>query len=156
MVTEKEFNHLWEILNEVPDPEIPVISLVELGVVRKIVEYPDSQTVEVIITPTYTGCPAKKLFEDLIREKLAEKGYNKVNIISQLHPVWTTDWLSEETKSKLLAEGISPPTIGNKIIVCPRCQSTNTKMISAFGSTPCQAIYSCNECSEPFNYFKCY
>lgn len=156
MVTEKEFNHLWEILNEVPDPEIPVISLVELGVVRKIVEYPDSQTVEVIITPTYTGCPAKKLFEDLIREKLAEKGYNKVNIISQLHPVWTTDWLSEETKSKLLAEGISPPTIGNKIIVCPRCKSTNTKMISAFGSTPCQAMYSCNECSEPFNYFKCY
>ena len=156
MVTEKEFNHLWEILNEVPDPEILVISLVELGVVRKIVEYPDSQTVEVIITPTYTGCPAKKLFEDLIREKLAEKGYNKVNIISQLHPVWTTDWLSEETKSKLLAEGISPPTIGNKIIVCPRCKSTNTKMISAFGSTPCQAMYSCNECSEPFNYFKCY
>lgn len=156
MVTEKEFNHLWEILNEVPDPEIPVISLVELGVVRKIVEYPDSQTVEVIITPTYTGCPAKKLFEDLIREKLAEKGYSKVNIISQLHPVWTTDWLSEETKSKLLAEGISPPTIGNKIIVCPRCKSTNTKMISAFGSTPCQAMYSCNECSEPFNYFKCY
>ncbi|MBK7130894.1 MAG: phenylacetate-CoA oxygenase subunit PaaJ [Crocinitomicaceae bacterium] len=156
MVTEKEFNHLWEILNEVPDPEIPVISLVELGVIRKIVEYPDSQTVEVIITPTYTGCPAKKLFEDLIREKLAENGYNKVNIISQLHPVWTTDWLSDETKSKLLAEGISPPTIGNKIVMCPRCKSTNTKMISAFGSTPCQAMYSCNECSEPFNYFKCY
>lgn len=156
MVIDTAYSHLWEVLNEVPDPEIPVISLVELGVIRKIEESPDDGLITVTITPTYTGCPAKKLFEDLILEKLAEKGYNNVKIISQLSPVWTTDWLSDETKQKLMDEGISPPTIGDKIITCPNCKSTDTKMISAFGSTPCQSLYSCKQCLEPFNYFKCY
>ena len=156
MVIHKEFHHLWEILNTVPDPEIPVISLVELGVIRKIEERPDQDKVIITITPTYIGCPAKKLFEDLIREKLKEHGYNNVEIVNQISPVWSTDWLSEATKEKLLKEGISPPTIGDKIVICPHCKSSDTKVISPFGSTPCQALYSCNTCSEPFNYFKCY
>lgn len=156
MVIQKEYAHLWELLSEVPDPEIPVINLVELSVVRKIEEDPERDLIRVTITPTYTGCPAKKLFNDLIIEKLKSKGYENVEIISQLHPVWTTDWLSDETKAKLLKEGISPPTLDNKIIVCPHCKSQNTKVISDFGSTPCQALYSCNDCLEPFNYFKCH
>ena len=145
---------IWDILKEVPDPEIPAINLVELGVIRSVKKLDD--TIHIIITPTYTGCPAKKLFDDLIREKLSEYGYNKVSIVSKLNPAWTTDWLSDATKEKLLEEGISPPTIGDKEIVCPLCKSTNTKMLSQFGSTACQSLYSCNDCAEPFNYFKCY
>jgi len=155
-VLDKNENHLWELLSEVPDPEIPVINLVELGVVRKIEEISDSAKVIVTVTPTYTGCPAKKLFNDLITEKLNDNGYNDVEIITQLHPVWNTDWLSDETKAKMMKDGISPPNDDNKVITCPQCKSTNTKMISQFGSTACQSLYSCNECKEPFNYFKCH
>ncbi|MEX1001194.1 MAG: 1,2-phenylacetyl-CoA epoxidase subunit PaaD [Crocinitomicaceae bacterium] len=144
---------LWEYLREVPDPEIPAINLVELGVVRDIEKVGDK--VVVTITPTYTGCPAKKLFNDLIIEKLQEKGIEKVEIVSQLFPAWNTDWLSEETRQKLLDEGISPPTIGNKIVICPHCRLENTKLLSEFGSTPCQAMYTCQDCLETFNYFKC-
>ena len=156
MSTKTENMQLWSILKEVPDPEIPVINLVELGVIRSVALDSPTNTVSIIITPTYTGCPAKKLFEDLIHEKMAEKGFQKVVIKTQLNPAWTTDWLSEDTKKKLLVEGISPPTIGDRTIVCPNCGSANTKMISRFGSTPCQSLYSCNDCLEPFNYFKCH
>lgn len=152
----KDHPHLWELLAEVPDPEIPVINLVELGVVRKIEINADSDRITVTVTPTYTGCPAKKLFNDLIIEKLNEHGYKDVEIISQLHPVWNTDWLSEETKAKMMKDGISPPSDDNKVITCPQCKSTNTKPISEFGSTPCQSLYSCNDCKEPFSYFKCH
>jgi len=154
MVKNIDKDKIWEILKEVPDPEIPVINLVELGVVRG-VDY-DNDKLIITITPTYTGCPAKKLFEDLIVEKLKEKGFENFEVITKNFPVWTTDFLSDETKDKLLKEGISPPTAGDKIIVCPHCKSTNTKMISQFGSTPCQSLYACNECKEPFNYFKCH
>lgn len=156
IVDEIEHGNLWTLLKEVPDPEIPAINLVELGVVRKIEQDEISNEICITITPTYTGCPAKKLFEDLIREKLAENGYHNVKIISKLNPAWTTDWLSEETKTKLLNEGISPPSLNDRIITCPNCQSTNTQMLSQFGSTPCQSLYSCNNCKEPFNYFKCH
>jgi ring-1,2-phenylacetyl-CoA epoxidase subunit PaaD len=161
MVIQQQTGHsplearLWEILTEIPDPEIPVINLVELGVIRKVEEKTDSKIV-VTITPTYTGCPAKKLFNDLIIEKLNAYGYKNIEIISQLHPVWTTDWLSDNSKAKLLKEGISPPTLGDKTIQCPHCKSTDTKMISPFGSTPCQSMHTCNNCLEPFNYFKCH
>lgn len=151
----KENQHLWDILSEVPDPEIPVINLVELGVIRNVQEEKDGK-IHVTITPTYTGCPAKKLFEDLIKEKLIEKGYLKFEITTTLSPAWNTDWLSEATKAKMMAEGISPPSADNKIITCPLCKSTDTKIISQFGSTPCQSLYSCNDCLEPFNYFKCH
>ncbi len=145
---------IWSILERVPDPEIPVINLVELGVIREVEREDDQLTIT--ITPTYTGCPAKKLFEDLIRETLAEHGYKHVTIQSKLNPAWTTDWLSEATKTKLTNEGISPPTIGDRIVMCPRCKSLNTKMVSQFGSTPCQSLYTCTDCLEPFNYFKCH
>lgn len=150
-----ENSDIWEILKQVPDPEIPAINLVELGVVRAI-EKLENEQLKITITPTYTGCPAKKLFEDLIIEELAKHGFSDVEIISKLNPAWTTDWLSDQTKEKLLKEGISPPTIGDRIIMCPICQSTDTKLLSQFGSTPCQSLYSCNDCKEPFNYFKCH
>jgi ring-1,2-phenylacetyl-CoA epoxidase subunit PaaD len=149
----KEIKHLWELMEQVPDPEIPIINLVELGVIREIHQNEDKVTI--VITPTYTGCPAKKLFEDLIREKLAENNFNNIEIVTKIHPVWTTDWMSEETKAKLLKDGISPPTVGDKEIVCPQCKSVNTKEVSKFGSVACQSFYTCNECKEPFNYFKC-
>jgi ring-1,2-phenylacetyl-CoA epoxidase subunit PaaD len=149
------YAEIWDLLREVPDPEIPAINLVELGVIRS-VKKDENDGVHIIITPTYTGCPAKKLFDDLIREKLSEYGYHKVSIISKLNPAWTTDWLSDETKEKMLNEGISPPTIGDKVVTCPVCKSTDTKMLSQFGSTACQSLYTCNSCLEPFNYFKCY
>lgn len=151
-----EHSDIWEILERVPDPEIPAINLVELGVVRAVERVEDSDKLIITITPTYTGCPAKKLFEDLILEELAKNGYTDVEIISKLNPAWTTDWLSDETKEKMMREGISPPTVGDRVIPCPVCKSTNTKMISQFGSTPCQSLYSCNDCLEPFNYFKCH
>jgi ring-1,2-phenylacetyl-CoA epoxidase subunit PaaD len=145
----------WDFLTEVPDPEIPVINLVELGVVRN-VELGENGKIIVTVTPTYTGCPAKKLFNDLIIEKLEEKGHTNVEIITQLHPVWNTDWLSKETKSKMMKDGISPPNDDNKVITCPHCKSTNTSVVSEFGTTPCQSLYKCVDCLEPFNYFKCH
>ena len=155
MVTQELNSDLWKLLEEIPDPEIPIINLVELGVVRK-VEREDPDKVIVTVTPTYTGCPAKKLFNDLILEKLRDNGFDNVEIITQIHPVWTTDWLSEETKAKLLKDGISPPTLNDSVIVCPHCKSENTSEVSRHGSTPCQAMYKCNDCLEPFNYFKCH
>lgn len=142
-------------MEQVPDPEIPIINLVELGVVRDILIDPTTKKISITITPTYTGCPAKQLFNDLIKEKLAENGIVNFEIIEKIHPAWTTDWLSEETKAKLLKDGISPPSAGDKIVICPHCKSENTKVISPFGSTACQSLYTCNDCKEPFNYFKC-
>lgn len=150
----KDNQHLWDLLSEIPDPEIPVINLVELGVVREVEDKGD--VIVVTVTPTYTGCPAKKLFNDLIIEKLNSNGFENVEIITVLSPAWNTDWLSEETKAKMMEEGISPPTDDNKVITCPHCKSQNTKVISQFGSTPCQSLYSCKDCLEPFNYFKCH
>ncbi|UKN03113.1 phenylacetate-CoA oxygenase subunit PaaJ [Paracrocinitomix mangrovi] len=157
MVAEKINNdteHLWDLLRQVPDPEIPVINLVELGVVREIEQI--GNLIKVTVTPTYTGCPAKKFFNDLITEKLNDNGYENVEIKTVLSPAWSTDWLSEETKAKMMKEGISPPTLDNSVVTCPNCQSTNTKIISKYGSTPCQSLYSCEDCKEPFNYFKCH
>lgn len=150
----KEHQEIWNYLSEVPDPEIPIINLVELGVIRNVEK--QNEALIITITPTYTGCPAKKLFEDLIREKLIEKGFEDITINTVLSPAWNTDWLSEATKAKMMAEGISPPTDDNKVVVCPKCKSENTKMLSQFGSTPCQSFHSCNDCLEPFNYFKCH
>ncbi len=155
VVQSENIGKLWALMEEVPDPEIPIISLVELGVIREII-LTEKEELKIIITPTYTGCPAKKLFEDLIREKLIENQYTNFVIESRNYPVWTTDWLSEATRKKLLNDGISPPTLNDKDIICPNCQSMNTKLISQFGSTPCQSLYGCSDCKEPFNYFKCH
>lgn len=154
MVSTAQTEHILELLRQVPDPEIPTVNLVELGVVRGVEE--TEGRLKVIITPTYTGCPAKQLFVDLIHEQLIAGGYPDVTIETRLYPVWTTDWLSDETKAKLLQTGISPPVAGNAPVVCPHCGGKQTKPISRFGSTPCQALYTCDNCLEPFSYFKCH
>lgn len=160
MVTEKE---IWRFLEEVSDPEIPVLSVVDLGVVRS-VNMSETQECHVVITPTYSGCPAMKLIEQQIIEKLNEKGLAKVTVSLVLSPAWTTDWLTASGKLKLKEYGIAPPenevdksVLFSKptIVPCPKCNSENTRMISQFGSTACKAHYQCNECLEPFDYFKC-
>jgi len=154
---------VWEILNKIPDPEIPVISIVELGVVRDLTISNDS--ILVVITPTYTGCPATQFFENDITAAMKKEGFSDVNIKYQYNPAWTTDWLNEESREKLRVYGIAPPdgqsTDKNFLlgkdpqVGCPQCKSKNTKMISQFGSTACKSLYQCNDCLETFDYFKC-
>jgi ring-1,2-phenylacetyl-CoA epoxidase subunit PaaD len=160
MVTEKD---IWGFLEEVSDPEIPVLSVVDLGVVRT-VELTPTNECKITITPTYTGCPAMKTMEEDIISKLNEKGIPTVEVSLTLHPAWTTDWLSENGKKKLKEYGIAPPEnevdksvlfAEPTVVPCPLCHSENTKMVSQFGSTACKAHYQCNDCMEPFDYFKC-
>ncbi|MEN0002826.1 MAG: 1,2-phenylacetyl-CoA epoxidase subunit PaaD [Bacteroidota bacterium] len=156
---------IWHILEGVCDPEIPVLTINDLGVVRDVVLHEDD-TVEVVITPTYSGCPAMNTIAINIRAALQEQGFDKVKVTTILHPAWTTDWMTEEGKRKLKAYGIAPPEPGSvdkgalfqedKKVECPRCGSRNTKMVSQFGSTACKAFYSCKDCLEPFDYFKCH
>lgn len=155
---------LTNLLATIPDPEIPVISIVDLGILRK-VEVINSETVEVTITPTYSGCPAMRVIEEDIKSKLKEKGYTKVQLVTSLSPAWTTDWMSDDAKERLRIYGISPPekttvdknslTGKSKLISCPQCGSSETEMISQFGSTACKALYRCISCREPFDHFKC-
>ncbi len=155
--------HIFSLLAEIPDPEIPVINIVELGVIRD--AKADDKTVSIVITPTYSGCPAMKQMEDDVRKKMQEAGFEKIIINTVFNPAWTTDWLSAEAKEKLRAYGIAPPeesttdksflTGKTKSVTCPRCRSKNTVMVSQFGSTACKALYKCNDCLEAFDYFKC-
>jgi len=155
---------IFSILSEIPDPEIPVITIVELGVVRDAVELPDN-SIEITITPTYSGCPAMKQMEDDVVSKLKEHGFKEVKIRMVYSPAWTTDWLTTEAKLKLQQYGIAPPeestndksfiTGKHKAVTCPRCKSKNSVLISQFGSTACKALYKCNDCLETFDYFKC-
>jgi len=150
------------ILQEVCDPEIPVLSILDLGIVRDIKMNGDE--IEVIITPTYSGCPAMDMIAMNIRLALIEKGYSKIKITSVLSPAWTTEWMSEAGKEKLKAYGIAPPHTRSDapmnredfVVECPQCHSTNTKLLSEFGSTACKALYQCNDCKEPFDHFKCH
>lgn len=153
---------VWEILESVSDPEIPVLSIVDLGVVREVIALEDK--VMVHITPTYSGCPAMNMIEMEIRTALLEKGINN-DVKLVLSPAWTTDWMSVKGKQKLKAYGIAPPqdedisidTLFGKPdqIECPHCNSKKTELISQFGSTACKALYRCKDCLEPFDYFKC-
>ena len=149
---------ILSILQEVPDPEIPVLSVLDLGIIRDINIHEDE--VEVVITPTYSGCPAMDAISIAIKLKLIEHGYKKIKITSVLSPAWTTDWMTEDGKSKLKAYGIAPPhrsaSSSDQLIECPQCHSHNTKLLSQFGSTACKALYQCNDCKEPFDYFKCH
>jgi len=145
-----ETQNIWKILEKIPDPEIPVISVVELGVVRD-VEIINKQ-LTITVTPTYSGCPAIHQMRDDISLKLVENGYENFEIITKLSPAWTTDWMSDKTKNKLKKYGIAPP---KRIIECPQCGSKKIELISHFGSTACKALYKCNDCLEPFDYFKC-
>lgn len=142
--------HIWKLLSSVPDPEIPVISVVELGVIRK-VTYEDN-IYKICITPTYSGCPAVKTFTDDIKTCLVKNGINNFKIELVYSPAWTTDWMSENTKKKLQKFGIAPPS---KVVLCPLCSSKNTQLISEFGATACKAMHKCLDCLEPFEAFKC-
>lgn len=147
---------------DVPDPEIPVITLADLGIIRDI-RLRDNGQYEVLLTPTYTGCPATLVIETSVRIALDKAGFSDVSIRSVLSPPWTTDWISDAGREKLHAYGIAPPARGDGRgtikdegpAACPQCGSTNTTEISRFGSTPCKALWRCNDCAEPFDRFKC-
>jgi ring-1,2-phenylacetyl-CoA epoxidase subunit PaaD len=156
---------IWSILGEVKDPEVPVLSVTDLGIIREI--RMDSEQVEIFITPTYSGCPAMDVIRINIRMALLQHGFPKVKITTVLSPAWTTDWMSEKGKQQLKAYGIAPPTPVQQVchtklfhqeeaIPCPRCNSYHTQRISEFGSTACKALYRCLDCQEPFDYFKCH
>ena len=144
---------VWEVVGEVPDPEIPVLSVVDLGIVREV----DAGNRRVVITPTYTGCPATQVIERDIRAALDAAGYRDWRIETALSPAWTTDWITPEGRGKLHAYGIAPPTErASTVVHCPQCGSTSTEEISRFGSTPCKALWRCRDCREPFDLFKCH
>jgi len=153
---------IWKLLDEVPDPEIPVISIVDLGVVRTV----NIQNSKIIIeiTSTYSGCPATDVFIEDIHQKLKENGLEDVEVKMKLSPAWTTDWLTESGREKLREYGIAPPENEPDkgllfakpfIVPCPLCRSKKTKMVSQFGSTACKSLYQCDDCHESFDYFKC-
>lgn len=149
---------VYEKLSAVTDPEIPVLTILDLGIVRDVRIHDDE--VEVVITPTYSGCPAMDAIATDIRFKLMEAGYPKLRISTVLHPAWTTDWMSEAGKQKLEEYGIAPPARllkkDEEGIRCPQCHSENTKLISPFGSTACKELCQCNDCLEFFDHFKCH
>lgn len=153
---------IWKILEEVCDPEVPVLTILDLGVVRNVILHHDENgdSVEVVITPTYTGCPAMDMIAMQTRMTLAAHGYPNVKITTVLAPAWTTEWMSDAGKEKLEAYGIAAPYHNQAgevpVVACPQCHSTNTTLISRFGSTACKALYRCEDCREPFDYFKCH
>ncbi|MGH8179343.1 MAG: 1,2-phenylacetyl-CoA epoxidase subunit PaaD [Steroidobacteraceae bacterium] len=145
---------VWQVLQSVMDPEIPVLSVVDLGIVRYVRN--DGEHFRVGITPTYSGCPATEVIQRSIREALAGNQLEDVIVETVLSPPWTSEWLSEQGRRKLEAFGIAAPTARMASqVACPRCGSHDVERISEFGSTPCKAHYRCVECLEPFDLFKC-
>ena len=152
----------WAALADVPDPELPALTLCDLGIVRAVRAFGDQ--LEVVLTTTYSGCPATEFIERSVRDALAAAGLDRVTVTQQLAPAWTTDWISAEGRRKLLAYGIAPPGAAAQAaadvirirprLTCPRCNSTNTERLSAFGSTACKALHRCLDCREPFEHFK--
>jgi ring-1,2-phenylacetyl-CoA epoxidase subunit PaaD len=157
---------IWSILEQVNDPEVPVLSIIDLGIVRSVNYQAHSGQVEVVITPTYSGCPAMDVIRMNIRMILLEHGFENITVNTVLSPAWTTDWMSEAGKEKLQAYGIAPPNAKQQVcdtalfaeesVQCPHCRSYSTRRISEFGSTACKSLYQCNQCQEPFDYFKCH
>lgn len=149
-------DRIMNILADVPDPEIPVISIVDLGIVRDVTEDPPT----VVITPTYTGCPATQVIKSSIRDALDSAALTHVEIKTSISPPWTTDWISETGRKKLHDYGIAPPPSreagAQAAVECPQCGSTDTQEVSRFGSTPCKALWQCRSCNEPFDRFKCH
>jgi ring-1,2-phenylacetyl-CoA epoxidase subunit PaaD len=151
----------WRIAAEVVDPEVPVLTIADLGVLRDVCV--EDGKIEVIITPTYSGCPAMNMIATEIALALSRAGFDDARVTTVLSPAWTTDWMSEEGRRKLKAYGIAPPAKGSRralfgveTVACPCCGSTDTARISEFGSTACKALWRCNTCREPFDYFKCH
>lgn len=146
------------ILATIPDPEVPVLTLQELGVIREVSI--ENERIHVTLTPTYTGCPATHAIRDMVTETLLDAGYPAPMLREQLSPAWTTDWISKEAREKLRKYGIAPPngnkdSVDNRPKACPHCGSQSTTVVSQFGSTACKALYRCLTCQEPFEYFKC-
>ncbi len=159
----KEQVEQW--LAEIPDPEIPVVSILDLGILRGVAYFPEENLAKVTITPTYSGCPAMDVISMNIRLALMGRGISNVQIEQQLSPAWTTDWISEDGKRKMQEYGIVPPQRKSKdvqglfeedSVACPRCASDHTEMISRFGATSCKSMYRCLDCKEPFEHFKCH
>jgi ring-1,2-phenylacetyl-CoA epoxidase subunit PaaD len=170
---------IWAWLDSVSDPEIPILSVVDLGIVRDVRWIEENKgspatderefvpTVVVTVTPTYSGCPAMAVIKSDIQQALEQRGISRVRIETQLSPAWTTDWMTERGRKRLLEYGIAPPEpqdckLGlasearSTGVPCPRCGSSDTRLVSRFGSTPCKAFYICNSCQEPFDHFKCH
>jgi ring-1,2-phenylacetyl-CoA epoxidase subunit PaaD len=166
-------DQIWDWLREVPDPEIPMVSVVDLGIVRDVTWHGAEEETHcvVTITPTYSGCPATEVIGDAIEQTLREHGVARVTLQRRLAPAWTTDWISEAGRRKLRASGIAPPAgkastaavidisalkkaAAAASVICPHCGSENTRVLSVFGSTACKSLYRCNDCLEPFDYFK--
>jgi ring-1,2-phenylacetyl-CoA epoxidase subunit PaaD len=153
---------VWRVVSAVTDPEVPVLTIADLGVLRHV--QVNSGKIEIAITPTYSGCPAMNMIATEIRLALLRAGFDEARITTVLSPAWTTDWMSEEGRRKLKEYGIAPPEktqgrgalFGVTQIACPRCGSTDTAKLSEFGSTACKALWRCNSCREPFDYFKCH
>ena len=162
MVSLTRRDRAWAAAAAVCDPEIPVLTIADLGVLRDV--RMDGDAVEVTITPTYSGCPAMNMIQLDIETALAVAGFAKVHVTSVLSPAWTTDWMTQEGRDKLRAYGIAPPVgpagrralFGQDVVACPRCGSTHTSRIAEFGSTSCKALWRCEACREPFDYFKCH
>ncbi len=153
---------VWRLLEQVPDPEIPVLSVVDLGIIRHV--RAEEGEIRVGVSPTYSGCPATAVIRGLIERQLRSAGFDHLHIDDVLSPPWSSDWISPEGHRKLKAFGIAPPekTVSRvrhlfaaPTVACPRCDSTHTQRVSEFGSTPCKAHYRCLACAEPFDYFKC-
>ena len=172
---------IWSLLEQVNDPEVPVLSVVDLGIIREVREViadagegigamgaaAVASELEVVLTPTYSGCPAMDVIRMNIRMVLLENGYKNVKLTTILSPAWTTDWMSDRGKEKLKGYGIAPPLPSQQVchpalfhreeaVACPHCNSYHTTLISEFGSTACKALYRCEDCREPFDYFKCH
>ncbi len=154
MVTDRpELETIWSWLSQVPDPEIPVISLTDLGIIRDVQWQQD--VLEVTVTPTYSGCPATRIINQDIETALRAKGIRNLSLKRQLSPAWTTDWMTKAGRTKLEEYGIAPPQSVGGPQHCPHCKSYQVEKVSQFGSTPCKAQWRCQDCLEPFDYFKC-
>ena len=164
-ITNISAKEVWKLLEKVNDPEVPVLSVIDLGIIRDVKT--NREEVEVTITPTYTGCPAMNVISMTIKMELLSNGFKNVTIKQVLSPAWTTDWMSEAGKQKLKEYGIAPPNTKQQVcrdelfapdeaVQCPHCNSYHTHRISEFGSTACKALHQCDDCQEPFDYFKCH
>jgi ring-1,2-phenylacetyl-CoA epoxidase subunit PaaD len=158
-------DNCWAYLDEVADPEVPVLSIIDLGIVRDVFVDSAIGSVRVVITPTYSGCPAMDVIAMQIRMCLLSKGAKQVLVENKISPSWTTDWMTEKGKEKLEAYGIAPPKrkssnplglFEEDTVTCPKCKSDDTVLTSQFGATSCKALYKCNHCKEPFEHFKCH
>lgn len=162
VIADQNIERIHELISVIPDPEIPVITIKDLGILRD-VKFVNGVYV-ISITPTYTACPAMGMIEDQIKEILAANGFKNVRVELTYTPTWTTDWLTQEAKIKLKNYGIAPPNHSsctklvnvNDVVACPRCNSKHTELISRFGSTACKALYRCSDCKETFDFFKCH